>query len=95
MTDDAQDCSATFGYDVDPTCRSSVSDLDCPGGQSGPCRLNKQLTAGTVTKVITSKNFETPTTAAKFGNTLAVVQAKFDTGFPPKADTYEVVLVRA
>lgn len=58
-------------------------------------RLNKQLTAGTVTKVITNKNFETPTTAAKFGNTLAVVQAKFDTGFPPTADTYEVVLVRA
>jgi sugar lactone lactonase YvrE len=58
-------------------------------------RLNKQVTAGTVTKVITSKNFESPTTAAKFGNTLAVVQAKFDTGFPPTADTYEVVLVRA
>ena len=58
-------------------------------------RLNKHVTAGTVTKVITSKNFESPTTAAKFGNTLAVVQAKFDTGFPPKADTYEVVLVRA
>ena len=58
-------------------------------------RLNKQVTAGTVTKVITNKNFETPTTAAKFGNTLAVVQAKFDTGFPPTADTYEVVLVRA
>ena len=58
-------------------------------------RLNKQVTAGTVTKVITSKNFKSPTTAAKFGNTLAVVQAKFDTGFPPRADTYEVVLVRA
>ena len=58
-------------------------------------RLNKQLTAGTVTKVITSENFVTPTTAAKFGNTLAVVQAKFSTGFPPTAATYEVVLVRA
>ncbi len=58
-------------------------------------RLNKQVTAGTVTKVITSKNFKSPTTAAKFGNTLAVVQAKFDTGFPTTADTYEVVLVRA
>ncbi len=45
--------------------------------------------------MITSENFVTPTTAAKFGNTLAVVQAKFSTGFPPKADTYEVVLVRA
>jgi sugar lactone lactonase YvrE len=58
-------------------------------------RLNKDVTAGTVTKVITSKNFESPTTAAKFGNKLAVVQAKFNTGFPPTADTYEVVVVRA
>jgi hypothetical protein len=58
-------------------------------------RLNNDLTAGTVTKVITSKNFQTPTTAARFGNTLAVVQAKFDTGFPPTAKSYEVVLVRA
>lgn len=65
------------------------------GNQITRIRLNKQLTAGTVTKVITSENFVTPTTAAKFGNTLAVVQAKFSTGFPPKADTYEVVLVRA
>jgi hypothetical protein len=43
--------------------------------------------------VITSPDFETPTTAARFGNTLAVVQAKFDTGFPPTAATYDVVLV--
>jgi hypothetical protein len=36
-----------------------------------------------------------PTTAARFGSRLAVVNAKFDTGIPPTADQYEVVLVRA
>ena len=48
-----------------------------------------------VVKVITSDSFQTPTTAALFGKILAVVNAKFDTGFPPTADQYEVVLVRA
>jgi sugar lactone lactonase YvrE len=55
--------------------------------------LNDDLTAGTVEKVITSDLFETPTGAARFGNRLAVVNAKFDTGFPPTASEYEVVLV--
>jgi len=58
-------------------------------------RLKKDLTAGVVVKVITSDLFQTPTTAARFGEVLAVVNAKFDTGFPPTADQYEVVLVRA
>ena len=58
-------------------------------------RLNGDLTSGTVVKVITSEAFQTPTTAARFGNLLAVVNAKFDTGFPPTADQYDVVLVRA
>jgi sugar lactone lactonase YvrE len=58
-------------------------------------RLNNALTAGTVEKVITNDNFQIPTAAARFGNTLAVVQAKFDTGFPPTAASYEVVLVRS
>ena len=58
-------------------------------------RLKKDLTAGVVVKVITSDLFQTPTTAARFGKVLAVVNAKFDTGFPPTADQYEVVLVRA
>jgi sugar lactone lactonase YvrE len=56
-------------------------------------RLNRDMTAGTIVKVITSPNFEVPTTAARFGNILAVVQAKFDTGIPPTAATYDVVLV--
>jgi hypothetical protein len=37
--------------------------------------------------------FQVPTTAARFGSRLAVVNAKFDTGFPPTADQYEVVVV--
>jgi len=45
-------------------------------------------TAG-VEKVITSDRFQTPTTVARFGRRLAVVNAKFDTGFPPTADQYE------
>jgi sugar lactone lactonase YvrE len=56
-------------------------------------RLNQHATAGTLEKVITSTNFQTPSTAAKIGDRLAVVNAKFDTGFPPTADQYEVVVV--
>jgi hypothetical protein len=58
-------------------------------------RLNDELTAGTVEKVITSRSFQIPTAAARFGRTLAVVQAKFDTGFPRTTDSYEVVVVRS
>jgi sugar lactone lactonase YvrE len=56
-------------------------------------RLDPQLTSGVVEKVITSDLFQTPATAARFGSRLAVVNAKFDTGIPPTADQYEVVLV--
>jgi sugar lactone lactonase YvrE len=58
-------------------------------------RLSPDLTSGVVEKIITSRLFQVPTAAALFGNRLAVVNAKFDTGFPPTADEYEVVLVRA
>ena len=58
-------------------------------------RLDRDLTAGVVEEVITSDRFQTPSTAALFGRRLAVVNAKFDTGFPPTADQYEVVLVKA
>jgi sugar lactone lactonase YvrE len=57
--------------------------------------LNQDTSAGTLEKVITSTNFQTPTTAAKFGDRLAVVNAKFDTGFPPTADQYEVIVVNS
>jgi len=33
------------------------------------------------------------TTVARFGNRLALVNAKFDTGFPPTATSYEVVVI--
>ena len=56
-------------------------------------RLSGDLSSGVVDKVITSDLFQTPSTAALFGSRLAVVNAKFDTGFPPTASQYEVVLV--
>jgi sugar lactone lactonase YvrE len=56
-------------------------------------RLNHDLSAATVERVITNPAFEIPTTVARFGERLAVIQAKFDTGFPPTATSYEVVVV--
>ena len=56
-------------------------------------RLGPHLTSGVVEEVITSELFQVPATAARFGSRLAVVNAKFDTGIPPTAEQYEVVLV--
>jgi sugar lactone lactonase YvrE len=56
-------------------------------------RLAPDLSSGVVEAVITSPLFQVPTTAARFGSRLAVVNAKFDTGIPPDADQFEVVLV--
>jgi len=57
-------------------------------------KLGSDLRSGTLQEEITSSMFQFPTTAARFGNRLAVANAKFDTGFPPKATEYEVVVVR-
>jgi sugar lactone lactonase YvrE len=57
-------------------------------------RLGPRLRSGVVERVITSDRFQVPTTAARFGARLAVVNGKFDTGLPPTADRYEVVIVR-
>ena len=57
-------------------------------------QLSPHLTSGVTEEVITSDLFQTPSTAARFGSRLAVVNAKFDTGIPPTAKQYEVVLVR-
>jgi sugar lactone lactonase YvrE len=57
--------------------------------------LSGRLDSGTVTKVITDSRFQSPTTAIRYNDRLAVVQGKTDTGFPPTAATYEVVLVPA
>ncbi|MDQ0632328.1 sugar lactone lactonase YvrE [Arthrobacter pascens] len=54
--------------------------------------LSGDLTSGEVEDVITSGKFRIPTTAALFGNTLAVVNAKFN---QPTATRFEVVLVSA
>jgi sugar lactone lactonase YvrE len=61
--------------------------------QIAEIRLRPDLSSGVVEEVITSELFQTPTTVARFGRRLAVVNAKFDTGFPPTADQYEVVVV--
>ena len=58
-------------------------------------RLDGHLASGVVEEVITSELFQVPATAARFGSRLAVVNAKFDTGIPPTADQYEIVLVKA
>jgi sugar lactone lactonase YvrE len=58
-------------------------------------RLAADLSSGVVERVITSDLFQTPATAARFGSRLAVVNAKFDTGIPPTAEQYEIVLVKA
>ncbi len=57
-------------------------------------RLSPDLTSAVVDKVITSDLFQTPSTVAVHGSRLVAVNAKFDTGFPPTADQYEVVIVR-
>lgn len=54
-------------------------------------QLDATLSSGIVQEVITSPNFVIPTTAALFGGTLALPNAKFMTG----ATDFEVVLVDA
>jgi hypothetical protein len=57
-------------------------------------RLRPDLLAGELQETITSPLFQFPTTVARLGGELAVANAKFDTGFPPNAEQYEVILVR-
>jgi sugar lactone lactonase YvrE len=56
-------------------------------------RLSADLRSGTVEEMISSPLFQVPTAVARFGDRLAVVNAKFDTGFPPTASQYEVVVL--
>jgi sugar lactone lactonase YvrE len=62
--------------------------------QIAELRLSADLSSAKVVKVITDDAFQTPTTVARWGNRLAAVNAKFDTGFPPTATSFEVVVVR-
>jgi sugar lactone lactonase YvrE len=57
-------------------------------------RLSADLTSASVINVTTDDAFQIPTTIARWGNRLAAVNAKFDTGFPPTATSFEVVVVR-
>jgi sugar lactone lactonase YvrE len=70
----------------------AVRNLD---NQVDEFRLSPNLTSATLERVITNDNFEVPTTVARYGSKLALVNAKFDTGFPPAAKTFEVVIVDA
>ncbi|MGK5171113.1 SMP-30/gluconolactonase/LRE family protein [Geodermatophilus sp. CPCC 205761] len=56
-------------------------------------RLSPDLTSGSIEETITDDDFQIPTTLIVVDDDLAVVNAKFDTGIPPTADRYEVVLV--
>lgn len=58
-------------------------------------KLAPDLSSATVERTITSAHFQVPTTVARDGTRLALVNAKFDTGFPPTATTWEVVVVEA
>ncbi len=55
-------------------------------------QLDRGLSAGTVKEIITSPDFQVPTTAALFGHRLAAVNAKFGV---PDAKDFEVVVVPA
>ena len=55
--------------------------------------LAPDLGSGTLTRVITSSNFDTPTTVALFGSRLYAVNARFSTP-PTPTTTYSVVQVR-
>jgi sugar lactone lactonase YvrE len=61
--------------------------------QISELRLSPDLSSATVVGVITSSEFQIPTTVARQGSRLAVVNAKFDTGLPPTAESFEVVTV--
>ena len=56
-------------------------------------RLSADLSSATVERVITNPRFQVPTAVARDGSRLAVVNGKYDTGYPPAATTFEVVIV--
>jgi sugar lactone lactonase YvrE len=60
--------------------------------QVGRISLGRDLTTGAVGEPIVSPDFAVPTTAARFGDSLYVVNAKF--GSPPDVTDYEIVEIR-
>jgi len=57
-------------------------------------RLGRSYRSGTVTRTITDRNFQVPTTVAPYGPFLYAVNARFDTPPTPQT-TYTVVRVTA
>jgi hypothetical protein len=64
-------------------------------------RLAPDLSSGEVVDVITSSLFHVPTTVARHGSTLVLVNGRFDLGFPPPfgpgappGTTFDVVQIR-
>jgi sugar lactone lactonase YvrE len=64
--------------------------------------LSPDRSSGTITSSISNPLFDVPTTVAKHGDRLAVVNARFDLGLPPPfgpgappGTTFDVILVRA
>jgi hypothetical protein len=56
--------------------------------------LSPDLSTGTFQTAHTSPYFQIPTTVAAFGDRLVAVNAKYDTGVPPMASTFEVVVIK-
>jgi sugar lactone lactonase YvrE len=64
--------------------------------------LSPDLSSGTVTTTISSDAFHVPTAVARHGSRLALINARFDLGFPPPfgpgappGTTFDVVVLRA
>ena len=64
-------------------------------------KLSPDLTSGRVVEVIRSDLFRVPTTVARHGSTLALVNGRFDLGFPPPFGSgappgtdFDVVLIK-
>ena len=66
-------------------------------------QLSGDLSSGTLVAEIRDPAFQVPTTVARFGSRMALINSKFDLGFPPlvggpgapPGTTYEVVVVPA
>ncbi|HET6315746.1 MAG TPA: hypothetical protein VFG86_04765 [Chloroflexota bacterium] len=56
-------------------------------------KLSNDLSSGTIEQFITSPDFHVPTTVARHGDQLALANSHFDTGIPPTATQFEVVIV--
>jgi len=56
-------------------------------------KLSSDLSSGSIEQFITSPNFRVPTTVARHGEQLALANSHFDSGIPPTATQFEVLLV--